>query len=66
MTTNSVEKTFFLDANPYITDATRIHPESGVVYVFDPDDGTVITCFRPTDEQLKQGNDAEGERRVVA
>jgi hypothetical protein len=52
--------------DPDITDPTRIHPESGVVYVFDPDDGTVMTCFIPTEEQLKQGNDVPGGRRAVA
>jgi len=35
-----------------ITDPTRRHPESGVVYVYDPDDWTVITCFEPKSEQL--------------
>lgn len=50
--------------DPHITDPTRIHPESGVVYVFDPDDYTVITCFRPTEEQV--GNTISGRRRVVA
>jgi hypothetical protein len=52
--------------DPDITDPTRLHPESGVVYVFDPDDGTVITCFRPTEGQLSEGNDARVDRRAVA
>ena len=52
--------------DPDITDPTRLHPESGVVYVFDPDDGTVMTCFRPTEGQLSEGNDARVDRRVVA
>lgn len=52
--------------DPDITDPTRLHPESGVVYVFDPGDGTVVTCFRLTEEQLKQGDDAGGDRRSVA
>lgn len=51
--------------DPDITDPTRIHPESGVVYVFDPDDGTVLTCFIPTQAQLDEGNDARVGRRAV-
>lgn len=35
-----------------ILDPTCIHPESGVVYVYDPHDWAVITCFIPTTEQL--------------
>lgn len=30
-----------------ISDGTKLHPESGVVYVFDETDRTVITCFIP-------------------
>lgn len=52
--------------DPDITDPTRLHPESDVVYVFDPDDGTVTTCFRPTEEQLGKENDASVGRRTVA
>lgn len=36
-----------------IIDPTRLHPESGVAYVYDPDDNTVLTCFRPTEEQIR-------------
>lgn len=35
-----------------ITDPTRRHPESGVVYIFDPTDATIITSFVPREEQL--------------
>lgn len=49
--------------DPDITDPTRIHPESGVVYVFDSEDGTVLTCFRPNAEQL--GNQTSERRRAV-
>ena len=35
-----------------INDPTRVHPESGVAYVYDPRDSTVITCFIPTEQQL--------------
>lgn len=52
--------------DPDITDPTRLHPDSGVVYVFDPDDRTVITCFQPTEEQVDEGNDARVGRRAVA
>lgn len=39
--------------DPTITDRTRIHPDSGVVYVYDGGESyTVITCFIPTPEQL--------------
>jgi len=46
--------------DPRITDPTRIHPESGVAYVYDPYDRTVITCFIPTEKQLT-GNANEAE-----
>jgi len=52
--------------DPDITDPTRLHPVSGVVYVFDPDDNTVITCFIPTEEQLKQPDSTCAGRRAVA
>ncbi|WP_135823207.1 hypothetical protein [Halostella litorea] len=50
--------------DPSIVDPTRIHPDSGVVYVFDPDDRTVLTCFIPTESQL--GNEALATGRTVA
>lgn len=50
--------------DPDITDPTRIHPQSGTVYVFDPDDRTILTCFEPTAEQLE--NSSGKKRRVVA
>lgn len=49
-----------------ITDPARLHPGSGAVYVFDPDDGTIMTCFRPTNEQLGERKDADGSKRVVS
>lgn len=51
--------------DPDITDSTRVHPDSGVVYVFDPDDCIVITCFQPTKEQADEGNDTGVGRRPV-
>lgn len=43
-----------------IRDPTRVHPESGVAYVYDPRDSTVITCFIPTEQQL-QGDRNEAD-----
>jgi hypothetical protein len=48
-----------------ITDPTRIHPNSGVVYVFDPDDAPIITCFEPTECQLTEGNSPGADRSAV-
>jgi len=52
--------------DPAITEPTRMHPDSGVVYVFDPDDSAVLTCFYPTEEQLPEGNDTPTDRRAAA
>jgi len=44
-----------------IRDPTRLHPESGVAYVYDPYDRTVITCFIPTEGQLGGNSKTEAE-----